>query len=666
MCKNIFRIILIFFRISIIPRNSSNSEAYQILKNRLKTVCVISKIFINSSVLFFFLVLAFLTNVNSSLQAATNSMTNGSSTLPDHPAIDQPLKYIRIQHFTYRADIASEFQSDKYGSRYLGGGEFQSILVPIGSTGQHHQLFMDLELNAIKNKNEYVKGFLRTELYWYKPNENSDWYFDDFQSFWLAKNPNGFFISKADFSIVSPYAEAKIYKWSKHSASDDFFKLFPADENLLQNRFFGNFNPMGVEIKGKENFFLKPVMISYNADSTLFAMYNLPITSNFFVKLLYSQRLTGMFMYHNPLYVDNYDPIHNFIKGHFTLPQTPPSQLIYDDLVWGAETGGKWNILDFRLEGLLYNAASDSLKLGAKIGTGFMNNDIRIEGHYMNAGVYAGNKEEYGFNTSLNFMDDFIFKADAYWQNPMHDPLYFNLLTPPLVLDNREASVYSGSLTWDTSHETDFNSDNANDIEDAPLAMKISYTFKDFPTYTDTPVNIDWERYTWSLTSGIYGRYPCQLYDFSWKGIMNIMAPLKIIGYFGMGFVQANQATLLVSVPWTTYRHYYMEASWKNKISLGILYSEHAWDTPAFGSAEDVYRIRLPYWYADWGLPLDNRLVALFKIIYLNTEIIFKYEYDYIDPSFNQPYMENMNMTGKQTLLGFDSSRIVFTFNFKY
>jgi len=547
-------------------------------------------------------------------------------------------------------ELRGNLQKNKEVDIYNSSDELETVRIPYGIIDQDHNLMLDFGLTHAKN---YYKGRVGLEVDMYNP-EGKD-YFVDLTD--IKKKRISTFISYVDLNFYSDYFNSYLYKWRGHRESTDLLTLYKCDWDLQLSRYLGIYSPVGVEVTG--NKFLKGLFVGVGQtpalvnQSTVYMEYARKFS---FIEptLIYQERTTPYLDLSDANNITVYDLTKKYVEGIFTFPEFPNSQYIYNERVIALDTKVNTYYHSLQFELAKYDVTQDAYYYGAKLETSAIFPDLlKLILMYENADKYAGNRKEYSVESRVSPVRALTFSAKYDERKPHYGPLFNNLLSAPLVYDNREARIIEGSITWDTTRPTSISHWNANFIEDAPLAVKCSYQYTDYPTYTDNPVLFDWNENKYTIFGIGKGLYPCKLHKFSTKLISNHLAPYKIILYFDTGIKQAEWPTDVAVVPWTENYSSYIEFRKQDDFLIGCMFLIDDWEVPQFGSYDESWEYRVsPLDYnKEIGIPWDYYLGARIVKFFGLSSIELKYQYIVIDGKFNDKYEKYMDAVMRADML---------------
>jgi len=384
--------------------------------------------------------------------------------------------------------------------------------------------------------------------------------------------------------------------------------------------------------------------------------------------LMYKQRTVPQLDLSDPDNILTYDPDKGYVEGKFNPPQYPNVRYIYDDKIIAFDIKIKTYYHSLQFEIAKYDVKEDYLYYGAKIDTSPFPYFLNLILMYENADKYAGNKKEYSGEIKIKPIRSFVVSAKYLYRAPQYGPLFDNLLTPPLVYENREATVYSGSIIFDPTIPTSLAHWNANFMEDAPIAIKLEYNYTDYPTYTDNPVEFDWDANKYIIYGGDKGLYPCKLHNFNIKLISNYFSPYKVIIYFDTGLKQALWSTSVAMVPWTENYSSFIKLEKENDFSVSAMFLIDDWEIPSIGPYNEIWVFKTnPYDYnKKIGIPWDYYIGACIVKFLGSSSIELKYQRIIIDKDFDDPYENYMTAIQRKDMLKEEMNELSLTYKVRF
>lgn len=559
---------------------------------------------------------------------------------PDAPDINE--KRFSLSDGEYIMLLKMNLQKGKYS--YCNDREPESAPskeIKKGAIDQDHIL----RLNFQANPSDFIKGVFQIEISAGDPYlHKKDIWQNDVGEFLDPKI--GAYLTRADFTISSKFLDTRIYKWAKHQSSGDLLDLYPAEWDLEQSRRWGTFAPEGIEITGKDtlkNLFIAEGQVpSYHScgmpnSSAFFIKYSINMEP-FFIMLLYKHKLVKTH------FVDSH-------SGEYTPPSYPSYLIRVDDKVGAIDVTldmlkfieGFDMLLEAEIAGCApidpsvvpENDKKDIyLKSAFKSRYNIIPECVQLTGRYDFSDVYVGNLKKLNGGISLKPVYSLKISVDGTSQEPIRAPGGTNFASLPFVInESRKAQIFKASITYDPTPLSDFDSVDANILEDAPVAFQLSYVNSYYPTWTDIPIKIDYISHIYEIYGdGVYGLHPIELHKGIFKLISSYWYPYQIILYFEAGKKQAELSSSVVPAPWTEYYDTYLEFMKIKNYSFSFLYARSDWETPRFNNnIQETYDVKLENFHKELGLPIDHRWVILIKKYFGKSCISLKYEKQIID-----------------------------------
>lgn len=441
----------------------------------------------------------------------------------------------------------------------------------------------------------------------------------------------GVFIKKSDLWLKTGLFHFHIFKNVGHPGWADLFNLYWDSWEVPRYEEAGQFIPQGVEILGQG--VLSPISLVVG-EQPLFGEDPLIIgriskrLSIFNISLIHRQILTSFEPKTEWWYIIPNIPYEDINERVFIAVPAPASKLypIFDArtqataLMIGASFLKR--MVSLELEAAKFKFWEDSFAFGGRLKFNLF--DIgNLTAKYVYRQIYAGNKQQVNVNLDLLPIDILHFFAGFMWREPLSGAPEF--VFPPLILDeetrswfptgrwldNRKAIGFDVSVILDLTPRTWFREWNANDIEDAPFAIDIGYSWTKYPTWTDYQEHYDAPYHTWWVEQQYdpyknlytYGKYPYTKDHIYVKFISNLSPDMKLIGTFDTGVKEAWVGSRYALTPFTV--NYTGSLEWRyKKWRLYALYANNDWG-PYYGQDE-------------WGIVYDHRV--LFKATYFLTK----------------------------------------------
>ena len=315
----------------------------------------------------------------------------------------------------------------------------------------------------------------------------------------------GAVISKVDLNIYGDLFDTWIFRNVGHYHWGDIFGFYREMYETEWAKQCNCFTPEGVELNGKGIFNGLTVITGrdpiWGNSSEVFMKYeqNVGLTN---VKLMYKEKLTET-------QTGDIDTINKEIKEQ--------NIRNYDFNPWDdrmiAFSLGIGDKTPFSIEGEVktVNADEKNIALGVKNRIKFIPTYIELLTQYINADVYAGNKEELYLEGRLSPVPFIILNGNYTNRKNVQSP---TSAFPAIVLDNREGSIIKGSIILDTTPDVPFRlwDGRFNEEENAPLAIESGYEVADYTGHTDRQRHYDYEgEVWWEEEPDSQGRNPVKL-----------------------------------------------------------------------------------------------------------------------------------------------------------